>query len=390
METAALITTCGHNIGDDMVRKGILYLLEETGRTYRPELIHKHFPVTVRKRCGWIHASGVTRVLDRISSRINPHLSEVLDRLPINQRFDKILSADLIVQCGAPVFWCFDDGNGAHRNEWYVPLMIKRYKAFGRRVPFLNIGAGSCQPYGNNGSECSTNRECRAYISDLHAAASLTVVRDPLAGNILSGLGLEAVLLPCPSLFARDRLNVDPGPSEYVAVNFMPLGGHYTLGQEINPARWRSEFGSFLRASSTSVRLVLACHTRHEFAVARRYFPDVPRRFLATAEESLRFYSKASTFVGSRVHGAMAVASFGRPAFVAGNDTRARTVEPIGCAHSFVEQTDAKSLETALSRMLNDAEHFAGRMEKIRKETYLRYMDIFSFLNEPVSGMAGA
>lgn len=380
MKNAALITTCNHNIGDDMVREGILYLLAETGNSYRADCIHKHFPVTVRARLNWLQTSGISGTLERISRRIALSLSRSIDRLPSNAQTDKILRADVLIQCGAPVYWCFGNGDGAHRNEWYGPLMKNRYASLEKRIPFLIIGAGSCQPYGDSGSVCSTNEDSRAYIMDLHSMADRSIVRDPLAGEILSALGLEALLLPCPSLFARDRFGIDPGPVEYVAVNFMPRGGHYLLGQQIRTTRWRREFGLFLRACSARVPLVLACHNREEHAIAGKYFSELPRRHLHSVEEALHFYSRAGGYIGSRVHGAMAVASFGRPAFVVGNDTRVRTVEPIGCSHSFVEQTDARILEMVLSRLVSEQNQFAGHIERIREETCARYCESLRFL----------
>ena len=42
----SIITTVDHNVGDDFVREGLLYLLSSAGLVEDVELIHKHSPVT--------------------------------------------------------------------------------------------------------------------------------------------------------------------------------------------------------------------------------------------------------------------------------------------------------------------------------------------------------
>ncbi len=94
----AVITTVNHNVGDDFVREGVLHLLKaalpETGSEgqVKAELIHKHSPVTA--------VYGLESVRSLRMSRMMEPVARVL-RLT-----DRIAAADLLIQSGAPVYWC--------------------------------------------------------------------------------------------------------------------------------------------------------------------------------------------------------------------------------------------------------------------------------------------
>ena len=207
MKKIATITTTNHNVGDDFVREGILYLLKQRFKNIENYNIHKHAPVTVRKNF---------RFIRKIKT------SNLLDKLPIIKHFDKIISSDILIQSGAPVYWCH---NGSHcsDNEWYKPLIIKRYAKVKNKVPFLNIGAGACQQYNSKGDEFKKCTKCRPYIKELSKLSTITTVRDKLAKKILGDIGIDAKLLPCPSIFVSDNLNVKAKKPKYVCLNYMKV-----------------------------------------------------------------------------------------------------------------------------------------------------------------------
>ena len=91
MQKISFITTVEHNIGDDFVREGIVYLLMQKYRKISVSLIHKHLPVSVRREFNWLYPSGVVKFINQHFSALCPHLSYLLDRLPINKKTDKIL-----------------------------------------------------------------------------------------------------------------------------------------------------------------------------------------------------------------------------------------------------------------------------------------------------------
>jgi hypothetical protein len=372
--TVAFITTLSHNVGDDLVRDGISFLLEKAIGRFQPSLIHKHIPVTTRPEFEWVYTSGLTKVLDVLPRFRGNGLSKFIDLLPVRQSTDKVLNCELLVQAGAPVYWCFADGYGSHENEWFHPLIRKRLHRFQQGTPFLNIGAGTCQPFRSDGSEFHENSACLEYIRELHEAATLTTVRDRLAQSLLHDLGIPSQLIPCPSLFARDFHHVQPGPPAFVALNFMSLGGHYDLSQGIDSARWLTVFREFTGRVQHRTRCVMVCHSKAEERMAKRHFPGIPRFIGTSSADYLDFYSRAGVFVGSRLHGAYAVASFGRPAFVVGADTRTRMMDEIKLRYAFVNDVSPGQL----LEVFDELEAYMGygaTIDDIRSVSLGRYLD---------------
>jgi hypothetical protein len=391
----AFITTVGHNVGDDLVREGIRHLLEVKLGPIVPMLIHKHFPATVRSELSWLQDKGITQVIDSLTGGKSRAVSRLIDSLPLRTASDKVLRSDLLVQCGAPVYWCFPDGSGSHSNEWFHPLIERRYTRVRNRVPLLNLGAGSCQPYHSNGTEFTRNAECITYIRKLHDLSAVTTVRDSLARSILNLFGLDAPLLACPSIFARDRLGVAPVTREFVALNFMPLGGHYDLGQKINSDRWQKTFVVFCRTLLRAAPAVLVCHNHLELRLAATLLPDVPRFLVDSAAKCLSIYSRALCFMGSRVHGALATASFGRPAFVIGSDSRTRMAEELMISSGFVSDMSVDLLMAEFGRLQLEAEKFSTVASIVKERTFEGYMDALSVVEnrthpeETTAGRAG-
>jgi hypothetical protein len=370
--TVAVITTIHHNVGDDFVRQGIIYLLKKKLGETDVALIHKHIPVTVRPEFEWIYDTGLTRVLNKFWGG-GLHLSRLIDALPLNRTTDKILNCDLLVQGGAPVYWCHKNGRGSHDNEWYKPLVKRRYLAIRHPALFANIGAGSCQPYYSNGSEFLRNIRCASYIRELHSLCAVTTVRESLSKRILNSLDLDAPLIPCPSIFAKDHFDIQPHTPEYIALNFMSRGGHYDLGQRIDKEKWEKTFTSFFGEIKARYPVVLVCHNRKEFVLAGRMIPDARRYIASSSRDYLEFYSRARFFLGCRVHGALAVASFGRPAFVVGADTRSQMVDEVGLRRSFVMEVDVETLWGAYHDLEGECSTYAETFSAIRNKAFDDY-----------------
>ena len=381
----ALISTIRHNVGDDLVREGILSLLEDLLGPCDAAVIHKHVPATARPGWEWIHTSGLTKAFDLLPRGKANLLSRIVDVLPYDERTDRVLSADLLVQCGTPAYYCFRNGYGAHRNEWFRPLVAARHARIRARVPFLNVGAGSCQPYGDDGTAILRNGACAAYVRALQESARLTTVRDALARDVLRRFGWDAPLLACPSIFARDRAGIRPAPPGPAVLNFMPRGGHYDLWVGIDLRRWEGEFRAFAQEAARDRAVLLACHDAAEMRAAARLLPGLPRRLVRDWREALALYAAASCYLGSRVHGACAVASFGRPAFLVGNDSRALTLDELGVPRAFVQTATRDALAEALHRMEHEPPDAAARREALRNDTRRRYRELLA----PVLAAAG-
>lgn len=355
---AAFITTVNHNVGDDFVREGILFFLEKCFVKISSEFIHKHAPITVRKNFEWVRSYPI---------------SLLLDLFPIVPGKDKILTADILIQSGAPVFWCHPGGHCA-RNEWYGPLIKRRYVRVRDKVPFLNLAAGTCQKYFSDGSEFFTCRKCSGYIKELYGLSSITTVRDKLAQKVLRSFGLDVTLLPCPSIYARDRLKIAAEEPRYICLNYMRGGGHYNFSQNIDCTCWEQTFKAFYHRIKDKYDCVFVCHNMKELRDARRIAPNAKKFFSTDYIDYIKFYAHSLCGVVNRIHSAFAIASFGRPSLVIGSDTRATMAEEIGLHHIFVSDATPARLQAEFEILCEQIKEYHRRIFNIKQTAERKYL----------------
>ncbi|MEP6933033.1 MAG: polysaccharide pyruvyl transferase family protein [Nitrospirota bacterium] len=358
-----LITTIEHNVGDDFVREGILHLLDSIGVLDSVELIHKHSPITAVYGFEKYRTYRVSRVLD--------------PTIRVLRLRDRVSESDVLVQSGTPVYWCHPDGPHCADNEWFDPLIRKRFLSDRRGRAFLNIAGGSCQRYHSDGSEISSCQRCGDYIREFFDSCALTILRDRLARTMLNRVGRDAQILPCTSIFARDRFGLMPQAGEFVVINCMENGGHYTFGQAIDGDRWRLQFQQIAHLVRKMGRVVVACHSKEEERLAQSLVPDL-ERFLVPNDhlEFMKFYARARFGVVNRVHAGFMMASFGKPVAVIGNDSRARMIENLSLQSHFVGDIESSSIEGLVESVSAREGSYSDEIEAIRSESRKEYIRV--------------
>lgn len=356
------ITTIRHNVGDDFVRDGLKYLIKKAVKNspIRFFNIHKHVPLTARIGMG--------------SLRRFKKLQKFDDLLPLYVTTDRVLKADWLVQSGAPIYWCHDAANAhCYDNEWFAPL-VKRRQQHSAAV-FLNIAGGSCQTFFSDGSEVCP--DCRTYIRELYTLAKTTTLRDRIAQKMLNSSGFDAPVLPCTSLFAAEEYSLQSREEQYVVVNFMKRGAHYTFKQEIEEQKWRSEFSRFYYKLKQYEKVVMCCHNREEVLLAKQFDPQCELFFEAPDSTAyLQFYAGAKFGIVNRIHGALAMASFGKPSLVVGSDTRTQMIKEIGLPILYVNDADEESLFAGYQTLYALKRTFPERMKEIKTNAFLEYMNV--------------
>ena len=374
----AAITTVDHNVGDDFVREGIFYLLRRIYPDLTTVQIHQHMPILARPELEWVYKSGCCRLLDRVPGFLGLGVMTWLDGImPLNRKTDRILNCDLLVQCGAPVYW-LHGANSCAQSEWYGPLIRRRWATVRSRVPFLNLAGGACQAFGSDGSEFSEASETLDFIRKFYDDCLLTTLRDGLAAQILRAAGREATVLPCSSIFARLEVGVEPQTPSYVALNYMRTGGHYRFGKRQNPEVWEGHFSDFVKQLPLGEEYVFVCHSRSELEDARRLFPSFRILWSEDYRDYLRFYSAAKFGIFNRVHAAMALASFGRPSLVVGSDSRALMSDTIGLKSIFVDCATSKSLMEEFLRLNRTWPEYSSVFSKLQREAESAYIDLLT------------
>ena len=360
-KTISIITTLRHNIGDDFVREGIASILGDILGEYRIEAIHKHSPVT----CYY----GFEGIRNLRASKI---LEPALRRARFNNR---IADADILIQSGAPVYWCHPKGPHCADNEWYNPLIQKTLLRDKSSRKFISLAGGSCQTYHSDGTEVADCPKCNKYIANFHDACGLTLLRDNIAKKMLNTVGRDADVLPCTSIFARDRFDVHPENRGYIAVNFMEQGGHYSFGQNISASKWRNNFRLLVNSLRHFGRVIAACHTKNEESIAKDLFPDVDTYIVPNDHRAfIDFYSGSRFAVVNRVHAGFMAASFGKPVAVIGTDSRAQMISNLGLESYYVEDIDQFVLERIIASLLEKEKTYIEEIEKIRSTTRSLYI----------------
>lgn len=362
---AAIITTVRHNVGDDFVREGIVHLLRELFPALHVSVIHKHSPITAIKWLRWIR-----------SERVSRYTYPVLLKGGVS---DAIKKADIVIQSGAPVYWCHHGGPHCADNEWYGPLIRNNFDADRRGRRFMNVAGGSCQRFHSTGDELDSCPKCAAYIREFYDACNLTTLRDELARTMLRKAGRNADVLACTSIFARDTYNIESRSGDYIVLNFMEYGGHYTFGQNINRDAWRSEFVKLAGAARKMGRVVIACHTKEEERLAQILVPEV-ERFIVPDEhvEFMKFYSGAKFGVVNRVHAGFMMASFGKPVAVIGNDSRALMINNLGLNAYYVDDVNSIGVESILDDAASKVSVYPMVIDDVRRNSKRKYIELMS------------
>lgn len=361
----SIITTVNHNVGDDFVREGIKYLLRKyyANTTIEFQHIHKHSPITTRYGYEWFRDIRFSSRADKI--------------IPKNWSKDRVSEADILVQSGAPVYWCHEVGGGhCYNNEWYEPLIKKRFLN-NKNTKLLNLAAGTCQTYHSDGSEyCSL---CNDYMEEFYRLADVTTVRDTLARTIFSKIGIDVPVIPCSSIFAIDEYGLKSEGEEYVVVNYMKGGSHFTFGQKIDFDKWEREFKKFYFELKEKEQVIVSCHNQKEVDEVLEFDSKAEIFFIENDYlEFMKFYSKAKFGIMNRVHGAFIMATYGKPSLVIGNDSRARMAEEIGLKHIFVNNADYKLLNNEYGFLKSGADDFSGRFKAIKEKAFNDYLKALS------------
>ena len=376
MKTVCCITTLGHNVGDDFVREGIIHLLDRAAGPWRVTCVHKHLPITARPVGGLVRACGFDRLLGRIDRELPLRLCGKIDEmLPLMGGSDRILNCDVLVQSGAPVYWTHP-GNECQNNEWWQPLLGRRWMPVAAGRPLLNLAAGTAQRWDSDGSEFADCPCTLDYVRRFFDLAALTTVRDDLSTRVLTLAGRSAERLPCTSLFAVDRLGIVPRDGEYVVLNYLRPSLASTFGLPVAAAAWERRFVAFASRLAATTPCILVCHDRHEYALARRLLPAVKRFLSPHHADYLRVYAGASWGIVNRVHAGFALASLGKPVAIVGVDSRARMAGAIGANAVFVDDANERWLAATASRLAGEVNSYPAIIACHKQQTQARYVDL--------------
>ncbi|MBN2106046.1 MAG: polysaccharide pyruvyl transferase family protein [Deltaproteobacteria bacterium] len=360
-----LITTLNSNIGDDFIREGICRILDEIFKNKSIEFVsvNKHKPYTAYPAWHPIHLMGFTGRLHFGRQFVRRTADSLFSAMGFS-RFD---SCDLIVQCGAPVFW-----PNCHLNEWAKPLWKDIIGRLHERIPVFNLAAGSCYPWERQPSKIDTPED-EKYLRAILGYCRLTTVRDRLSHDLCATLSHDVPLIPCSALLVGRGRKAPVTQSGYILINYMAGGGHYAWNQEIDNRAWEKTVKSLIARLSKRHKLAFLCHDEQEFCLTKKLAPELPVFFPKSSREYLQCVSGAMFAVCNRMHASVAMAGLGIPSIAICTDTRLLMVSQIGLATHYVKDVTADGIEDEAENGLKSLRSEQDRLLALQSRTWERY-----------------
>jgi hypothetical protein len=361
-----LITTLGTNIGDDFIREGICHVLKEVFKGDRIEFvsINKHKPYTVYPSWHPVHLRCIADCLPVGKNLVKNAASSQFPKLGFS-RFD---ACDLIVQCGAPVFW-----PNCSQNEWAKPIWHDVIGRLCGKIPVLNLAAGSCYPWERQPAVIDHLGDAE-YIKSILNYCRLTTVRDRLAKTICKSLDWEIPLIPCSAFLAARGRVAKIQDSGYILLNYMTGSGHYSWDQEIDAKKWEETIKALIFRLGVRHKLAFLCHNEIEFALAQELAPDLPRFFPKTVYDYLECIEVAKFGIHNRMHASVGMAGMGVPSVAVCTDTRLLMVAELGLPVHYVKDIDADILEEEVEIALNSLKTEKERLLVLQSKTWEMYL----------------
>jgi len=363
-----LITSINTNIGDDLIRTGIQKLLRSAfGKKVEFVFLNKHRP------------------LDAFAL---PHVESSLRRLPVGATKARNLAArlvhpfrtnifsqcDMIVQCGAPVF--FPD---SYRAEWALPVWDLIIGDLYKKIPIFNLAAGSCYPWEAQPAAFPEGRD-RAFARMILERSRLTTCRDDLAQALCAELGFKLPAIECTAfLAARDSIVAAPQDRrKLILVNYMKGGGHFSWGQEIDASNWETTFRQLIARLSKLGDVAFLAHNAKELAAHQNMFPDARHIQPASVEHYFELSGQVRLGVFNRLHAAVGWAGAGVPTIAIGTDTRMKMAEKIGIPAYYVRDCSAQQLESVAVDLWNNADREFDRYQAISQRAFEQYSSLIA------------
>lgn len=361
-----LITTLKRNIGDDLIRQGICLLLAELFKGEHLEFIpvNKHSPFDVYPAWHPIQLRKLSRWLPR-GKGLWDRITESSFRRIGFSRFD---DCDLIVQCGAPVFYPH-----CSESEWAGPIWRDVVGRLFGKIPVLNLAGGSCYPWRRQ-DEAFQAPQDHAFIRTILGYCRLTTVRDGLARKICEQLGSRPPILPCSAFLAALGRRATPAESGYILINYMTGGGHYEWQQSIDAEKWKETVRSLIDRLTKRHKVVLLCHDRNELVAAGEIAPTLPAFLPTHPQEYFDLASGAKFGLFNRMHACVALAGLGIPSAAICTDTRMLMVSELGLNTHFVSDTNVEELEEQTEMSLRSLPAEQERLLDLQSRTLQSYL----------------
>lgn len=355
------ITTIDTNIGDDFIRCGIENIVKNIHNTSSPHFtyVNKHLPETAIVNKSPIHLLKKSKPFPGRGKLMNFY-----DKY-LYHYFSVYNSQDIIIQSGAPVLW-----PDCQNNEWAIPIWYKTIGKLHKKIPVLNIAAGSCYPWEHRNG--FFNDDEKKYAADIGSFCKLTTTRDILANRLFTEAGVKNVLMPCSAFFVDQHVE-NKNHGEYILINYMPGGGHFDWGQNINGNAWEEAIKNLINSLGSKYEIHFICHNEKEVAAAQRIAPGNRIHLPDSVESYLEVIRKAIIGINNRMHASVAMASVGVPSLSIGTDTRLLMLENLGLPIFYVKDVSGQLLNEEVIKLIAQKDTERKRLFELKSSGFNKY-----------------
>jgi hypothetical protein len=372
LKNILLISTLDHNPGDDFIRLGQEYLLRQLFPNAKFVVVHKHDPRTL--------FAGFKQKPTRLHRRLIPFVYSMYTHFPGMRRENMLDQADLVIFAGTPFIWRSDVWpfpSTCANAEWIGATWTRLFEELPEPL-VMNIAAGASFSTLSEVGILFRDRKVTRFLKLAASRSALTTARDASTQEILGRLGFEVPLLLCTSIFAAKSAGISPAEPQYVAINVMPGAVHSFLRRKGEFQKWLSTISAVVPEIEKRHEVLFVSHSENEDAAVARWFPGRRRFFSTDPRELLRAYARARFGVCNRVHGAAAIAAFGRPALVIGGDSRIELVAQFGMPAMDHRQTDAADLNAAIAQLEDGYTFLSTQISTRAAEAEREYLRLIS------------
>jgi len=285
-----------------------------------------------------------------------------------------IFSCNFLINASGPLLY---RGQRVHAywQPWSVVLRNVLRKMDSPAFLNLAFGAGLSQDAISSGRFTYLDRRLARSLVEL---AAVTTCRDSIVHTVLQSAGLRCPIIPCPSLFARNQLDVQNQEKDYIVVNFsttMTKIAHIRECEADQP--WVKMVTEFLGwMTHSGLRWKYICHDPGEYALILSKMRLSPKDVMLPRDlrTFLSVYGSARAAVTQRVHGALAAASFAVPSICIGVDSRVDTARVAGVKTLTTRTVKVEVLRSELESLLQNRESVRRRLVRMRDEAERAYL----------------
>lgn len=371
IQNASLLTTLHENVGDDLIRYGVMHLVASIeGADWRWRMWTKSNPLSAALNLGSL-STCTTHRQPRLVRRCLERAQRGLKRLPGRWQYGRVLGADVVILCGTPLIYLLPS-TGFHISETW-PHDLLAIKGLAPTKPMVAVGVGSIlRP--NAEEALARHPEAASLIRELFRDLSLFYCRDSATLQLLQKCGVkatsEANLGPCPSLWAVDHFGIrrrksTNGPTLCISFSLESSDWAANAAEDL-AIRWRLISALIARCRQEKIRIKYLAHNEIDVRACAQLKAKIPAAeadelHVVDARGLLGELSDAIGLVTWRVHGAMAARSLEVPTLLIATDSRFLTAAECGVETVPNADESLGRIQTLLGEWLQETPGVAGQ-----------------------------